>query len=215
MEFAREGDKIDYFAGLDLGQAQDYSALVIAERYQPAPDTTVLGAKPPLPRYGVRFLKRWPLRTDYPVIVQDVAAVLGHAPLAGNVRLIVDYTGCGRPVVDMFRQAELRPRPVHIHGGQKVTDEDGTTGVPKRDLVATVAVLLQQQRLQIAESLPETPALLHELLNFRVTIDPKTANDSYSAWRERDHDDLVLALALACWWGEHRGGTAHVWSPFR
>ena len=46
MEFAREGDKIDYFAGLDLGQAQDYSALVIAERYQPAPDTTVLGAKP-------------------------------------------------------------------------------------------------------------------------------------------------------------------------
>jgi hypothetical protein len=214
MEFAREGDKIDYFAGLDLGQAQDYSALVLVERYQPATDTAVLGTKPPLPRYGVRYLKRWPLDTSYPRIVHDVATLLEHPPLAGNVRLIVDYTGCGRPVVDMFRQAGLHPRPVHIHGGQKVTDEDGATGVPKRDLVATVAVVLQQQRLQIAESLPETPTLTHELVNFKVEIDPRAAHDSYSAWREADHDDLVLSLALALWWGEHRSGRTRTWNPY-
>jgi hypothetical protein len=65
-------------------------------------------------------------------------------------------------------------------------------------------VLLQQARLQIAQNLPETPMLMQELLNFKVKIDPSTAHDSYSAWREQDHDDLVLALALACWWGEFR-----------
>lgn len=27
-------------------------------------------------------------------------------------------------------------------------------------------------------------------------------HDSYEAWRERGHDDLVLALALACWRAE-------------
>ena len=38
-----------------------------------------------------------------------------------------------------------------------------------------------------------------ELLGFRVKIDPTTAHDSYAAWREGAHDDLVLALALAVW----------------
>jgi len=31
---------------------------------------------------------------------------------------------------------------------------------------------------------------------------PQTAHDAYSAWREGQHDDVVLARALACWWGE-------------
>jgi len=30
-------------------------------------------------------------------------------------------------------------------------------------------------------------------------INLKTAHDSYEHWRETDHDDLVLATALACW----------------
>lgn len=38
-----------------------------------------------------------------------------------------------------------------------------------------------------------------ELLNFRVKINLKTAHDFYEAWREGDHDDLVLAAALAAW----------------
>ncbi len=29
-------------------------------------------------------------------------------------------------------------------------------------------------------------------------------NDTYEAWRESDHDDLVLAAAIACWWGEKK-----------
>jgi hypothetical protein len=38
-----------------------------------------------------------------------------------------------------------------------------------------------------------------ELLNFRVTINLATGYDRYEAWREGDHDDLVLAAALAVW----------------
>jgi hypothetical protein len=43
-----------------------------------------------------------------------------------------------------------------------------------------------------------------EPLNFKVEIDPKTAHDSYTAWRENQHDDLVFAVALACWLGENQ-----------
>ena len=44
--------------------------------------------------------------------------------------------------------------------------------------------------------------LVKELLNFRVKINISTAHDSYEAWREGDHDDLVLSVALSCWAGE-------------
>ena len=29
-----------------------------------------------------------------------------------------------------------------------------------------------------------------------------TGNETFESWRERDHDDLVLAVALAIWFGD-------------
>ena len=88
-----------------------------------------------------------------------------------------------------------------------VSRESGGYRVPKRDLVSAAQVLLQSGRLKIASGLPEAETLKRELLNFRVKIDPKTAHDSYDHWRENEHDDLVLATALACWfrqwWNEN------------
>jgi hypothetical protein len=75
-----------------------------------------------------------------------------------------------------------------------------------------VQVLLQSGRLKIAEALPESKTLIRELLNFKVRIDPLTVHDSYSAWRENIHDDLVLAVALECWIGEQCGGTTPAYS---
>jgi len=46
--------------------------------------------------------------------------------------------------------------------------------------------------------------LTRELLNFQVKIND-LAHDSYGAWREGTHDDLVLAVALACWAAEQIG----------
>lgn len=94
-------------------------------------------------------------------------------------------------------------KDVSIHGGDRVGwDERDSYRVPKRDLVGVVQLLLQTRRMRIAASLPEAATLRRELQAFRVTIDPATAHDSYAAWREADHDDLVLAVALACWYGE-------------
>ena len=48
--------------------------------------------------------------------------------------------------------------------------------MPKRDLVSLMQVLLQTQRLKVAEGLPDAAVLVEELLNFRVKIDPLTAH---------------------------------------
>ena len=73
--------------------------------------------------------------------------------------------------------------------------------MPKRDLVGILQVLLQSRRLRIAGQLPEAAILEQELLCFRAKT-PTAGVEDAEAWRERPHDDLVLAVALACWLGD-------------
>jgi hypothetical protein len=80
--------------------------------------------------------------------------------------------------------------------------------VPKKELVSVLQVLLQSKRLQVARALPMAAVLVKELECFRVKFTP-SANETFEAWRERDHDDLVLAAALAAWVGEH--GVQELW----
>jgi hypothetical protein len=197
---------VGFIFGLDLGQSQDYSALILVERTPPQEAQALMQAPATIPAfYAVRYAHRWPLGTDYVQVVRDVAHRLQRQPVAGQAALVVDRTGVGQAVVDFIRKAGLRPRAIHVHGGVNVSTGDAFTNVPKRDLVGVVQILLQQERLVFPRTMPLMGPLLKELQSFRVTIDPHTAHDSYSAWREQDHDDLVFALALACWWGEHFG----------
>jgi hypothetical protein len=91
--------------------------------------------------------------------------------------------------------------PITITGGDSVVRDNKAFRVPKRDLVSTVQVLLQGGRLKIAPALAESALLVQELQNFQVKISD-LGHDSYGAWREGTHDDLVLAAALACWHAE-------------
>lgn len=149
----------------------------------------------------VRHLERLPLGTSYPRVVERISSLMASEPLASRrTALVTDATGVGVSVTDSLIEAGLQPIGVTIHGGDKTTpDGSGGHRVPKRDLVSAVQVLLQSGRLKIASGLPESATLRAELLNFRMKIDPKTAHDSYSHWREGDHDDLVLSAAVALW----------------
>ena len=179
-----------YHVGLDLGQAADYTAIAVVEW---TPDAL-----------KVRHLQRFQLGTVYPVILDEVAGLMGRIPSEPD--LAVDATGVGRPVVDLLRARGLRFDAVTSTGGDTATHDGRDWRVPKRDLVGAVAVALQTGRLKIASGLPDAATLTRELLNFKVTIDPKTAHDSYASWRESDHDDLVLAVALAVWLADRFGG---------
>jgi hypothetical protein len=62
-------------------------------------------------------------------------------------------------------------------------------------------VLLQTQRLAFVEGLRDTPTLIRELLDFRAKH-PHQTDHASDAWREGQHDDLVLAVAVAVWVAE-------------
>jgi len=182
---------VKFFVGLDLGQVSDYTALTILERLPDKKGSI----------YHIRRLERT-RGASYPDIVQKVLAIMRSPSMAGNASLIVDQTGVGAPVVDLLKKAGLKPIAVSIHGGDNTSHDGDSWRTPKRDLVGVLQVLLQTGRLKVAQKLKLGPTLQTEMLNFRQKIDPTTAHDSYSSWRESDHDDLVLSAALACWWGE-------------
>ena len=190
-----------FIVGVDLGQSQDFTAITVVERLE--------GTGPkgrPENAYHLRHLERPALGTRYPAIVARVMALLGTPPLDRETPLIVDKTGVGGAVVDMFAAAGVRPRAVTITGGTEANREDPfNLRVPKRELASTLVSLYQARRLKTAKGLDLVPTLLNELVNFKVKINIATGNASYEAWRESIHDDLVLAVALATWYGEQAG----------
>jgi hypothetical protein len=146
--------------------------------------------------YRVGYLQRLPLGTSYPAVVAHVAQLLGRLP--AGTELVVDATGCGRPVVDMFIAAGLSPVGVLITGGTAETYEGGIYyGVPKIVLVSRLQCLLHEGRLKIHKDLADAPVLVRELQDFRVQF---TAAGSMSfSGRVGRHDDLVLALGIGTW----------------
>jgi hypothetical protein len=200
------GRKPDFILGLDLGQSQDYSALAILERRWVRP----IGSEASVRHYSLRHLQRWPLKTSYPDIVAEVGRMVQIAPLS-NPLLAVDQTGVGVPVVEMIRDARIKAqlKPILITGGHEIT-YDGKWHVPKKELVSTIQVLLQTHRIKFGQ-IPERKVLIQELLNFKVKININ-AHETFEAWRERDHDDMVLAVALAAWLGEGGRDYSEPWA---
>jgi hypothetical protein len=180
--------------GLDLGDAHDYTASIVLDQQQQP------GCRP---TYNVVYASRYPLGCGYPTVIDTLIEQFSDPAVRQcGYSLVADYTGCGRPVVQELRRAGLSCTAVTIHGGYSETRPDSEWGVPKRDLVGRVAYFLGKRLLGFARDLPLLEVLQQELLNFRVKIDARTAHESYSSWRERDHDDLVIAVALALWLGE-------------
>lgn len=231
-----------WIVAVDLGQAVDPTAIAVldvttraeavARYYAYSDDTRPAGVLVPqrewyhatgdgglkdanaLARVDVRHLERLPLRMSYVDQVAYIASVLRRPPLHWpRAALVVDQTGVGRPVVDVFRRAGLRPVGVTITAGDGVTRTDeGDYRVSKLHLVSGLQADLHSGVLRWSKKLREAQALAIELQDFRANIS-ETGFARFGA-REGAHDDLVLAVAIGRWYASyavHR--VAHVF-PF-
>lgn len=185
-----------FFIGVDLGKIQDPSAIAIVERRdQPRAWMPAL-----FKGLMVRHLERIPLGTPYPDIVEHLRDLASHPDIRSGARIVVDGTGVGGPVVDLMRRAGLPcgVTPVVITNGAKATSDGTWWHVPKKDLLAEVRLLLEKDELLIAAALEEAGSLVKELSDVKAKVRPgggvRLGADGYG-----EHDDLVLALSLACW----------------
>jgi hypothetical protein len=191
--------KVRTICGLDLAQRADYTALAYIEQHK-------VGDQPAV--YKVRRLRRW-RDTPYTAICAELAERMRVWGLTDDAELVVDATGVGIAVLDQLATVRLpvAVTAVTITGGFEATRlPGGDWHTPKRDLISTVSLLLEQRRLEVAADLPEAQTLVDELASFQ-TRTTAAGNDQYGTWREGAHDDLVLATALATWYGEQRGET--------
>jgi phage FluMu gp28-like protein len=185
-----------YYLGLDLGQRRDHSAIAVVEkvlRYQACAASGVAVLH-------LRYVERVPLGTTYPEVVARVRELVTDSRICGQSCLAVDATGLGAPVVQMLRSARLGCdiAAVTMTGGDKASQRGNDFNVPKRDLVAGVQVLLEQNNLRIARTLEGARSLIEELVDVRATVSVK-GRVRLGADGCGEHDDLVIALALACW----------------
>ena len=190
-----------HLVGLDLGQKGDYTAIAVVEQWTQAigdVDAATFEARTKT-WLDVRHLERLPLGTSYPDIVERVCGLVRAPQLKGKCLLIVDATGVGAPVVDLLRRAPLECTmiPVTITGGDRPSNGPEGWRVPKRDLVTGLQVVLERGELRMPDSLQTARTLVKELMSMQVKISD-TGHDAYGA-RSGQHDDLVLALGLACW----------------
>lgn len=210
--------------GVDIGQKQDPTAIVVAELSERlsgrmrhvAAYTDVSGYHQPenLPIletvYTVHMMQRLPLGTSYPEVAARVAEVACSDRLLGRERLLlIDETGVGRPVYEMIAEAVKaragwrgQMRPVTFTAGDVYErDRHGTEGsrLGKAHLVSRLQALLQArpERIELPAEHPEAPAVREEIKNYEIRVDSATAHDTYGAFKTVTHDDLVTALGLA------------------
>lgn len=191
--------------GVDLGQRADYTAIAVLERLEAQVngfDYVQWRQRSEWIRGGmfVRYLQRMKLGTSYPRVVDRIGEIVQHREIRGQCRVAIDATGVGAPVVDMIRGSKLDCdlMPVVITGGDRAHRAGSSWYVPKMDLLGGLQVALELDQLKIARNLKETPTLVKELMDVSVRT-TASSRVRLGADGAGQHDDLVMAVALACW----------------
>jgi hypothetical protein len=178
--------------GIDIGQMQDPTAIAVTETR----DSHIFTLR----------MERLPLRQSYSQQVRRFAELLGNLRnwAYANSRpyrptVYMDVTGVGRSPYDMLRETihpSVKVIAVTLTSGSETTRKGHELHVPKLNLVDRLRRLAEEERLHIPPASAEARAITRELRMFAGT---KTGADSLSTGaRSGAHDDLVVALALAC-----------------
>ena len=99
-----------------------------------------------------------------------------------NCQCIIDATGIGDPIYDDLNRLGLNIVPYKI------------SGTSKRPLIENLSLNIQEGLIKY----PDIPELINELNIYAYKQSSTTGHTAYSA-PEGYHDDIVIALALACW----------------
>jgi len=193
-----------FLVGLSVGQGAATGIAVLQKVTPPA-----RRGQRSVATYHCRYLRRWlPPDTAYPILVKEL-----DAKLAGTLRncTLVVEAGTGlRTVVSMLWRSDLpaQIQPVEVKTSAEDTYVGDAWKVSKGSLTETTRQVLQEERMIFDERMPTevmatTPpvrTIYQAILTYpfeRATV----ANEAFAA-RDGEHDDLVLAVALACWYGE-------------
>ncbi len=194
---SRDRARPEYAIGIDFGHARDHTAVVLLQRIEPGDNPSGDGMLVQA-HYHIRKAQRFPLRTETPDVITYLENLMTRPTLKGRVVLIADASGMGAPIVQQMKRHGLGAIPMIITGGAQANGNN----VPKGNLIMRLKLLLEQRRLKITTGLKFLPELVEEFNNFRMRY-TASRYAKYSA-ASGYHDDMIMALALACNYFERR-----------
>mgnify|MGYP000282918183 CR=1 FL=1 len=132
---------------------------------------------------GLLFLRAFDVGTPYSRVVAEVARAFR---LAGAVKLVIDRSGVGEAIFERL-SSEL---------GEGALLGFRFTADSKAELLSNLKLLMEAGRLR----LPYHRPLLSQLTS--ITCELTSSGRLRIEHPPRGHDDMVMALALACWGAE-------------
>ena len=210
----RGGWKLHYAAGVDVGKRHDPSALAIIERRQ------LMGAdgrfsNRPIeqgdPVFHVVHAQRFPLHEPYPQQGQRLARLLGSRAELADCPVLVDRTGVGDGVIDQWKREIPEIRAIVLTAGREVVRAGRELHISKSVLIQELQGHLHYQTIKVPKDLPEAEAIAREAADFEVHY---TATGALQ-WNAKsgDHDDLIIAIALALYGAVHLSARGPVMVP--
>jgi hypothetical protein len=190
-----------FLVGLSVGQGAQPTGVAVLEQRKPRSGPAT---------YACRHLRRWLFPgTAYPVLVAHLKAILG-APRLGDPALIFEAGSSTNAVLAILRENRLPVKTHAVEIRSSATDDksNGSWKVAKATVIETTRKVIQGKRLIFDDRMPQavmatTPpaqTIYHALETYPYN-EASMANEAF-ACRDGEYDDLVLAVALACWYGE-------------
>ncbi len=188
----------DSMISLSLGTVAEPSGLVVVKpwssMYPPdglAPEAGVGN------RFDVAWIQRFPADCPLPAIMNRVSEIASLKRVSRESIILLDITSVGTAPLRAFQNRGMYPGAIDLTN----TGAEGYTSdaqqVPLRDVIGAAQVVVETARLRLAKDLELTETLVSDLQAF----DPKpiARNPDLRGGR---NTDLVLALAVALWWGD-------------
>lgn len=184
-----------YFLGIDLAQAQDFTAIValLDEQLPIMQDgLATLGARSLTICYADRFKG-----VSYPSICSHLATLMVATPFSGRCKLTIDGSGLGRPVSDILTEQNVPHEAITMTAGQNWSRKGRYVSVGKTRLVEGLSVLFASGELTFATGLPLRGEIESDLSSFVLT-ETAAGNQIITQSRQSgSHGDLAIALACA------------------
>ncbi len=188
-----------YIVSLSLGGVAEPSAVVVLE------PRTEFGRLEKQDKkrdsenhFDAIWAERFPAGRPIPWVAARMSELVSGDRLAKNCHLLLDITSTGTAPLRVFEGCGLYPTAIEITNTGSEEYSGGVRRVPLRDVIGAAQVVLQTNRLKVARALDLASTLVGDLQSF----DPKPATRGFDL-RGGRNSDLVLALAVALWWGDN------------
>lgn len=186
-----------YWLSADLGQANDYTAIVgIRDRQLPVVDggRVVLGPRVRTVVFADKFKG-----VSYVAVVDHLIRLRNAQPFAGKTELCIDASSLGRVVSDQLTEQNCPHLAIQMVAGQNWVRKGRYVNAAKSLIIESLSVMFASGDLTFAKDLPLRKEIEEDLASFQLTT-TAAGNQVISQSRNASgHGDLGVSLAICAY----------------